>query len=273
MANRISTTKMSMPKMGLSSQSERHPRSDPGMPEHPENSALHRCQRGCAFFDPESDGVEGIQIQSMLCVPLVVNAKSLRRYPGSRWPRASYTGVARLYPTPPALLAPSTVKSAGFAQMIASMAAGALYKLRLDQQLKIANADLRSQSLGTGQCQSALGSLFENLPDASHMVDSQYQLIAINRLRKQRIPQQFSSLPHIGGKENRGGKESRLNSGERLCYQALFSRSAPCPECLMQKRPSTQDRLPCGLNADLEICCPAHCGKRQRESRLDRRCR
>lgn len=164
-------------------------------------------------FDPENDGVEGIQIQSMLCVPLVVNAKSLGVIQVVNKLQHTYTGEASAF----------NREDQHLLEMIASMAASAFYKLRLDQQLKIANADLEASHWELVSAQNALNALFENLPDALYMVDSQYQLIAINRHRKQRIP------AHIGGKEN------RLAPGDQLCYQALFSRNAPCPECLVKE--------------------------------------
>ena len=161
-------------------------------------------------FDPENDGVENIQIQSLLCVPLIVNNKSLGAIQLVN--RLQHDAIDVFNREDRLLL-----------ETIAGMTASALYKLHLDQQLKIANADLEASHWELVRAQNALNALFENLPDALYLVDSQYKLIAINRHRKQRIPAQL------------GSKENRFSPGERLCYQALFSRSAPCPECLIKE--------------------------------------
>ena len=161
-------------------------------------------------FNPASDGVDGIEIQSMLCVPLLVNARSLGVIQVVNKLHAS--SIVEFQPEDQELL-----------EMIAALAAGAFHTLRADQRLKISQADLEASRWELVSEQNALNALFENLPDAVYRVDSQYQIIAINGRRKQRIP------AHIGGKEN------RQNPDDRLCYRALFSRNAPCPECLVKE--------------------------------------
>ena len=63
------------------------------------------------------------------------------------------------------------------------------------------------------QSRNTLRALFDSMPAAIYIVDRQYKLIAINISCAQRSGQSPKQL--VG----------------RLCYQALYQREAPCPEC------------------------------------------
>lgn len=98
-------------------------------------------------------------------------------------------------------------------ELIAVQAAGALTNLRQIQRLKVMNADLEAGRWELLSSRNTLRSLFDNLPAALYIIDPDYRLLAVNRARTQR-----------------NGLEPRRLVGQ-VCYQALFNRSEPCPDC------------------------------------------
>lgn len=152
-------------------------------------------------YEPKIDGVKGVEIQSMVCLPLLVKGEkvgvlqAVNRIQG---------GTIRAF----------SRAEQNTLEMIAGLAASALNLLRMDEQLIVAKADLEASRWELMIAENALKSLFDNLPDAIYLVDRQYQLIAINRQRKSRLPERFEQT-----------------FDRQLCYQTLFGRNTPCQGC------------------------------------------
>jgi two-component system, NtrC family, sensor kinase len=113
--------------------------------------------------------------------------------------------------------------------LLATSIADAVYNQRLIQQMKVVNIDLKSSREELLNSRNTLRALFDNVPASLYIVDRAYALRAINRSRAKRA----RSRPNL------------LVS--RCCYEALFGRIAPCPECLVadtfQDRKSTTRAL------------------------------
>jgi two-component system NtrC family sensor kinase len=99
--------------------------------------------------------------------------------------------------------------------LLATSMADAMYNKRLIQQMKVVNLDLKVNREELLNSRNTLRALFDNIPASLYIVDRAYALRAINRSRAQRA----QSRP-------------RLLVG-RCCYEALFGRISPCPECLV----------------------------------------
>jgi two-component system NtrC family sensor kinase len=99
--------------------------------------------------------------------------------------------------------------------LLATSMADAVYNKRLIQQMKVVNLDLKVNREELLNSRNTLRALFDNIPAALYIVDRAYALRAINRSRARRA----QSRP-------------RLLVG-RCCYEALFGRISPCPECLV----------------------------------------
>jgi two-component system NtrC family sensor kinase len=99
--------------------------------------------------------------------------------------------------------------------LLATSMADAVYNKRLIQQMKIVNVDLKSNREELLNSRNTLRALFDSIPASLYIVDRAYALRAINRSRAKRA----ASRP-------------KLLVG-RCCYEALFGRISPCPECLV----------------------------------------
>jgi two-component system NtrC family sensor kinase len=99
--------------------------------------------------------------------------------------------------------------------LLATSMADAVYNKRLIQQMKVVNLDLKVNREELLNSRNTLRALFDNIPASLYIVDRAYALRAINRSRARRA----QSRP-------------RLLVG-RCCYEALFRRISPCPECLV----------------------------------------
>lgn len=147
-------------------------------------------------YVPACDGLGELAVRNLLCAPLVADDQVLGAIKAANKRGGSFE------PEDQSLL-----------EVIAAQAGLAILGTRLIHQLKLANADLvagRWELLGS---RNTLRALFDHLPAALYTIDLDYRLAAINRTRTQRLDQPPQSL--VG----------------QLCYQALFNRSEPCPEC------------------------------------------
>jgi two-component system NtrC family sensor kinase len=79
--------------------------------------------------------------------------------------------------------------------------------------LKAAAGSLRISRDQLLHSRNVLRALFDSFPDGLYIIDQQYQLTAVNMQRARRA-----------------GRHPNLLVGGR-CYQILFNRKAPCPEC------------------------------------------
>jgi two-component system NtrC family sensor kinase len=97
--------------------------------------------------------------------------------------------------------------------LLATSMADAVYNKRLIQQTKQVNLDLKANREELLNSRNTLRALFDNLPASLYIVDRAYALRAINRSRARRAASRPNLL--VG----------------RCCYEALFARISPCPEC------------------------------------------
>jgi two-component system NtrC family sensor kinase len=81
--------------------------------------------------------------------------------------------------------------------------------------MKVVNVDLKSNREELLNSRNTLRALFDNIPASLYIVDRAYALRAINRSRARRASARPNML--VG----------------RCCYEALFGRISPCPECLV----------------------------------------
>ena len=97
--------------------------------------------------------------------------------------------------------------------LLATSMADAVYNKRLIRQTKQVNLDLKTNREELLNSRNTLRALFDNLPASLYIVDRAYALRAINRSRARRAASRPNLL--VG----------------RCCYEALFARISPCPEC------------------------------------------
>jgi two-component system NtrC family sensor kinase len=97
--------------------------------------------------------------------------------------------------------------------LLATSLADAVYNKRLIGQMKSINLDLKANREELLNSRNTLRALFDNIPASLYIVDRAYALRAINRSRALRA-----------------GSRPNLLVG-RCCYEALFGRISPCPEC------------------------------------------
>lgn len=98
-------------------------------------------------------------------------------------------------------------------EWIADQAAGHIHHHLTVRDLKAAAGSLRISRDQLLHSRNVLRALFDSFPDGLYIIDRQYQLTAVNMQRARRA-----------------GRHPNLLVGGR-CYQALFDRQAPCPEC------------------------------------------
>jgi two-component system NtrC family sensor kinase len=99
--------------------------------------------------------------------------------------------------------------------LLATSMADAVYNKRLIQQMKVVNQDLKANREELLNSRNTLRALFDNIPASLYIVDRAYALRAINRSRARRAQSRPKEL--VG----------------RCCYEALFGRISPCPDCLV----------------------------------------
>ncbi len=149
-------------------------------------------------FDPEIDSIPGIEASSLLFVPLSAPEQ--------------VSGVVELI----------NHKEGGFTrgdqellEKLAESIAHLLRNIQMTEQLKVMNAHLEASRWELVRSRNTLRSLFDNLPDSFYIIDRKYRLVAVNMARAKRV-----------GCEPR----SIIN---HLCYEALYQRKEPCPNCLV----------------------------------------
>lgn len=149
-----------------------------------------------AQFNPSFDGMDGIQVRSLVCAPLAANGKVLGAIAVLNLPQLPLNGgkVERL------------------SSIAASLASSILAQQSI-QQLKIANADLEASRWELLNSRNTLRALFDSIPTSIYIVDRRYNLIAVNMSRADRANKKPSLL--VGGK----------------CYEELYELNAPCAGC------------------------------------------
>jgi two-component system NtrC family sensor kinase len=98
---------------------------------------------------------------------------------------------------------------------LAESIAHLLRNIQMTEQLKVMNAHLEASRWELVRSRNTLRSLFDNLPDSFYIIDRKYRLVAVNMARAKRA-----------------NREPR-NIINHLCYEALYQRKEPCPNCLV----------------------------------------
>ena len=151
-------------------------------------------------YDPSSDGLSGLKVRSLLCAPMRVNGKVVGAIQVLNKKNGEFDDHDQ------DLLSMATL-----------LAANALQGTRMIQQLKIANADLEASRWELLSSRNTLRAIFDNLPAALYIIDKDFKIVAINKSRAKLTEQAPQAM--VG----------------KSCYQMLFKRDAPCPECLVGK--------------------------------------
>ncbi|NLF50400.1 MAG: GAF domain-containing protein [Leptolinea sp.] len=149
-------------------------------------------------FDPDIDAIPGVEASSLLFVPLTASDQ--------------VTGVVELI----------NHKEGGFTrgdqellEKLAESIAHLLRNIQMTEQLKVMNAHLEASRWELVRSRNTLRSLFDNLPDSFYIIDRKYRLVAVNMARAKRANCEPRSI---------------IN---HLCYEALYQRKEPCPNCLV----------------------------------------
>jgi two-component system, NtrC family, sensor kinase len=149
-------------------------------------------------FNPEIDSIPGVEATSLVLVPLFAPDQ--------------VNGVLELM----------NHQEGGFTrwdlellQRLAESIAHLLRNIQMTEQLKVMNAHLEASRWELVRSRNTLRSLFDNLPDSFYIIDRKYRLIAINIARAKRA-----------------NREPR-NIINHLCYEELYQRNEPCPNCLV----------------------------------------
>lgn len=150
-------------------------------------------------FDPSSDAIGDDPIRTMICAPLHVDGEVLGAIQVINKRQGGFTSLDQ-----------------DMLSMITSLAANAMNSTRLIQQLKIVNADLEASRWELLESRNTLRALFDNLPTGLYIIDPQYKIMLVNRSRSLLTGKSSDSLI------------------DKTCYQALFDRTTPCPECRVQ---------------------------------------
>jgi two-component system NtrC family sensor kinase len=137
-----------------------------------------------------------VQPTSLVCVPLMVADVAIG-------------AAAVLRVEPPPFGSPERDLLA----ILAGPIAQALHQTGVLAQLKTANADLESSVWQLTRSRNTLRALFDSLPISIYIIDPQFNLVAINLDRSQRVNRPPTLL--VG----------------RPCYQALYQRDEVCSGC------------------------------------------
>ncbi len=155
-------------------------------------------------FIPALDGIHGIELRNLICVPLVARDQRLG-----------------------ALLV-ANKEGGGFDDgdlelltSLAALVANAYYTARLINRLKEASGEVEASRVEIAQSRRTLLALFDGIPNPLYIVDHEYTLIALNKTaaRTDRI---------------RAGEAARrepMDLVRRRCYQMLYKRKEPCEGC------------------------------------------
>ncbi|PKO15785.1 MAG: hypothetical protein CVU39_09685 [Chloroflexi bacterium HGW-Chloroflexi-10] len=148
------------------------------------------------LFNPEFDGVLGVSVQSILCIPLQVNGQIL--------------GALTLLNQPPYPLYPDQVD---LLQAMTAALANSMFNMNMFHELKVSNADLEASRWELLHSRNTLRALFDSIPASIYIIDRKYNLLAINMSRSDRAKNPPNKL--VG----------------RRCYEKLYNRADPCPGC------------------------------------------
>ena len=153
-----------------------------------------------SMFDPIMDGVDGYSTKSLLCVPLLVRDQAM--------------GAISLINN---IDGPFEKRDVDMLVTLAASVAVAVANARLIHEITAANIDLQESRREIERSRSTLLALFDHLDDELYIIDRNYNVIAVNRSRAERV-----------------GIEPQKLVG-KLCYRVLEGQLKPCPECRAQE--------------------------------------
>jgi two-component system, NtrC family, sensor kinase len=151
------------------------------------------------FIESIDSNIE-LLTQSLICAPLISGEKTL------------------------GIISVQNKKSGDFTEndlvlldTIAKIIVMPLLSQKMIQQLQVINAHLEASRWELIRSRNTLRSLTDNIPVSLYIIDRMYRIAAINSSRAKRV----QSLPNqLVGK---------------VCFEGLFKRSEPCPECLVSE--------------------------------------
>ncbi|MBL8095475.1 MAG: GAF domain-containing protein [Anaerolineales bacterium] len=184
-----------------------HPQSDAGL-----LGEVARTRRAVIVPDvtaeprylPATDGVGGLAVRNVVCVPLVARDQRLG-----------------------ALLV-ANKEGGGFDDgdlelltSLAALVANAYYTARLINRLKEASGEVEASRVEIQQSRRTLLALFDGIPNPLYIVDGEYTLIALNKTaaRTDRV------------RAGEAAKREPKDLVGRRCYQVLYRRKEPCEGC------------------------------------------
>ncbi len=161
-------------------------------------SVLSNDPKNDERFSTEIDSVPGVDIHSLLCVPIQTEDEIV--------------GILAFQNKRPGLF---TLYDQQLLSTVARSVVNSLVALQTIQQYRVLNAHLEASRWELIRSRNTLRSLFDNLPEAMYIIDRSYRLIAVNRVRAGRTVEEPALL--VG----------------KVCYEALYGHSEPCQGCLV----------------------------------------
>lgn len=165
-----------------------------------QNPVLSNTIEGNEAFDLSRDAPSGIDVNSLLCVPLLSEGTLI--------------GALQLLNNSKKEF---DLFDQELLQRIGAQAATAMQGADSLQNLRAANYDLDINQREIFRTRSILRRMFDHLPMGIYIVDQEYHLLAVNQTRACQINQSPQVL------EN------------QTCYQVLFNRFDPCPDCRIKE--------------------------------------
>lgn len=148
-------------------------------------------------FNEELDAASSIEVKSMVCIPLVVDRKTM--------------GAVAIINSP---LIPLSYSDRSLVMNLASSLASCIENSTKLHTLSTENSSLELRLMEVANSRDTLRILFDNIPTSIYIIDEQYHIVAVNKARAQRA-----------------GTNPRKIFG-KLCYEALYDSSQICEGCL-----------------------------------------
>jgi signal transduction histidine kinase len=179
-----------------------------------------QCVEGQAaqiYFDRDCSGDDLLQARSLLCACLSADGQTLGAIVTLNKSQGSFNAEDQEVITTLARLAASLIHAGRSLQQskiqTASLEASRWETLELGGSDPEKSASELQSSKPVPSSNGVLRALFDNLPAGLYIIDQEYHILDVNNSRAQRAARPVEAL--VG----------------QVCYQALFNRQDPCPEC------------------------------------------
>jgi len=149
-------------------------------------------------FDPSCTGEDLVQARSLIAAPLKASGQTLGAVLAVNCSQDYYSPLDE-----------------DLISVLASATASAIQTARLIQEHRVSRADLEAGGWELLESRNFLRTLFDHLPVSLYIIDSDYQLIVVNKNRAEQLPTPVSADALSG----------------QICFQALFNRDKPCIGC------------------------------------------